>query len=107
VLVAATGTALAARTGATGTPPAAAGGRTNQTKVWLIHCTRRQKRDAGGINLVFVNTPAFAIVYIVFLAAMMRALLVKAQMLPPTCARCGQRLERRDLGEPVCSCNRR
>jgi hypothetical protein len=34
-----------------------------------------------------------------------RAFLVFAQKLPPTCARCGLRYERRHLGEPVCSCH--
>ncbi|HEX2112445.1 MAG TPA: hypothetical protein VHF67_12930 [Gaiellaceae bacterium] len=35
-----------------------------------------------------------------------RAMLVFAQKLPPTCARCGRRYERRHLGEPVCRCGR-
>jgi type IV secretory pathway TrbD component len=35
-----------------------------------------------------------------------RAMLVFAQKLPPTCARCGLRYERRHLGEPVCRCGR-
>jgi hypothetical protein len=34
-----------------------------------------------------------------------RAVLVFAQKLPPTCARCGLRYERRQLGELVCSCH--
>jgi hypothetical protein len=33
-----------------------------------------------------------------------RAVLVFAQKLPPTCRDCGMKLERRYLGEPVCSC---
>jgi hypothetical protein len=33
-----------------------------------------------------------------------RAVLVFTQKLPPTCGRCGLRLERRYLGEPVCAC---
>jgi hypothetical protein len=33
-----------------------------------------------------------------------RAVLVFAQKLPPTCSRCGLKLERRYLGEPVCHC---
>ena len=36
--------------------------------------------------------------------ALMRALLVRANVLPPTCGRCGLRFERSRLGEPVCNC---
>ena len=39
-----------------------------------------------------------------FWAAMMRALFVRAQLLPATCTSCGLRFERRELGEVVCSC---
>jgi hypothetical protein len=53
-----------------------------------------------------MNDPAFAIPYVVLVAAMMRALLVRAQILPATCGRCGLRYERCDLGEVVCSCER-
>ena len=42
--------------------------------------------------------------YFVLWATLMRALLVRAKLVPPTCARCGLRYERRELGEPVCSC---
>jgi hypothetical protein len=38
-------------------------------------------------------------------ATLMRALFVKADLLPATCARCGLRFERRALGEPVCRCH--
>lgn len=41
---------------------------------------------------------------VLFWATLMRALFVKAQLLPPTCARCGLRFERRGLGDPVCRC---
>ena len=41
----------------------------------------------------------------VFAATLMRALLVAARLLPPSCARCGVQLERRALGEPVCRCS--
>jgi hypothetical protein len=41
---------------------------------------------------------------VLFWATLMRALFVKAQILPATCARCGLRLERRAMGEPVCRC---
>jgi hypothetical protein len=35
-----------------------------------------------------------------------RAVLVYAQVLPPTCGRCNLKLERRYLGQPVCRCGR-
>ena len=51
-----------------------------------------------------MNDPALAIPYLVLWIAMMRALLVRAQILPATCNRCGRPYERRELGETVCSC---
>jgi hypothetical protein len=42
--------------------------------------------------------------YFVLWATLMRALLVKANIVPPSCGRCGRKLERRELGEPVCRC---
>jgi hypothetical protein len=42
--------------------------------------------------------------YVLLWATLMRALLVKARLLPPTCARCGRPFERRHLGDPVCRC---
>jgi hypothetical protein len=50
-------------------------------------------------------TGAFIVVYALFWATLMRALLVKARLLPPTCARCGLPFERRALGERVCGCD--
>jgi hypothetical protein len=44
------------------------------------------------------------LLYLVFAATLARALLVQAKVLPPSCARCGYRLERRALGERVCRC---
>lgn len=41
---------------------------------------------------------------VLFWATLMRALFVKAQLLPATCARCGLRFERRGLGDRVCRC---
>ena len=41
---------------------------------------------------------------VLFWATLMRALFVKAELLPGTCARCGLRFERRALGDPVCRC---
>jgi hypothetical protein len=43
--------------------------------------------------------------YVLLWATLMRALLVKARLLPPTCARCGLPFERRALGDPVCGCH--
>jgi len=42
--------------------------------------------------------------YVLLWATLMRALLVKARLLPPTCARCGLPFERRALGERICVC---
>ena len=44
------------------------------------------------------------LVLLVAWATVARAVLVYAQKLPPTCARCGLKFERRHLGEPVCRC---
>lgn len=49
-------------------------------------------------------TSTLVIPWFAFWATLMRALFVRAQLLPPTCARCGLRYERRALGETVCSC---
>jgi hypothetical protein len=53
-----------------------------------------------------VNSPVFVLPYVALWAALMRALLVRADVLPPTCGRCGQHFERRALGETVCTCAR-
>ena len=53
-----------------------------------------------------MTSPVLMLPYLALWAALMRALLVKAAVLPPTCARCGLRFERRELGEVVCSCSR-
>jgi hypothetical protein len=50
-------------------------------------------------------TAPFFICYAFLWATLMRALLVKARVLPPTCARCGRLFERRALGQPVCTCH--
>jgi hypothetical protein len=42
----------------------------------------------------------YAMVWLV----LMRALLVRARVLAPTCSRCALRLERTRLGERVCGC---
>jgi hypothetical protein len=46
------------------------------------------------------------LLYFVFFATLMRALLVRANVAPPICARCGHKLERRELGETICNCSR-
>jgi hypothetical protein len=50
-------------------------------------------------------TGPFFAVYLCFWATLMRALLVRARILPPTCARCGLQYERRALGEEICHCH--
>lgn len=47
-----------------------------------------------------------AVPYFVAWATLMRALLVRANVGAPTCARCALRFERSRIGEPVCSCSR-
>ena len=47
----------------------------------------------------------FVIGYVLLWMTLMRALLVRANVLPPTCARCGHRYERGRLGERVCTCH--
>jgi hypothetical protein len=47
-------------------------------------------------------TGPYFVSYLFLWATLMRALLVKARVLPATCSRCGLLFERRALGEPVC-----
>jgi hypothetical protein len=49
-------------------------------------------------------TPLLVAPYLLFWAALVRALLVRAQVLRPLCPRCGRKYERDFLGEAVCSC---
>ncbi len=42
--------------------------------------------------------------YLVLWAVLMRALCIRAGLVPKSCTRCGLGFERRELGEPVCSC---
>jgi hypothetical protein len=51
-----------------------------------------------------VQTP-LVLCFVLFWATLMRALFVKAQILPGTCGRCGLPLERRGMGQPVCRCH--
>jgi hypothetical protein len=53
-----------------------------------------------------MNSPALVIPYLAFWVVLMRAMLVRAEVLPPTCGRCNLRFERAYLGEPVCGCGR-
>jgi len=53
-----------------------------------------------------MNSPAFVVPYLAFWITLMRALFVRAQLLPATCGRCGLRFERQALGETVCACGR-
>lgn len=50
-------------------------------------------------------TGPLVLALVLFWATLMRALFVKADLLPPTCARCGLRFERRAMGERVCRCH--
>ena len=50
-------------------------------------------------------TAPLVLALVLFWATLMRALFVKADLLPATCARCGRRFERQSLGEPVCRCH--
>jgi hypothetical protein len=50
-------------------------------------------------------TGPFLLGYALLWATLMRALLVKARVLPPTCPRCGLPFERRALGERICCCS--
>jgi hypothetical protein len=43
-------------------------------------------------------------VYCTLAASLMRAVLVKLQIVAPTCSGCGLPRERRVLGEQICSC---
>jgi hypothetical protein len=47
---------------------------------------------------------SFALLSVLAWAIVARAVLVYTHVLPPTCAGCGLKLERRYLGEPVCRC---
>jgi hypothetical protein len=57
-----------------------------------------------GADTDSMNSPLYVLSYLALWVTLMRALLVRAAILPATCARCGLRFERRQLGETVCSC---
>jgi hypothetical protein len=46
----------------------------------------------------------FVFPYFVLWAVLLRALLVRADVVPRSCRRCGLLFERQALGEPVCRC---
>ncbi len=52
-------------------------------------------------------TTQLLLAYGVLWATLMKPLLERAQLIPASCARCGKRFERRELGEPICRCARR
>jgi hypothetical protein len=71
-----------------------------QRVVIPLEALRLHDRSADSGNV----TGSMILPYFVLWATLMKALLVKANIVPPSCARCGRTFERRDLGEPVCRC---
>ena len=51
------------------------------------------------------TSSAFLVPWAMVWIVLLRALLVEADLLPRTCRRCGQALERSHLGEEICSCD--
>lgn len=49
-------------------------------------------------------TGPFLVAYILLWLTLMRALLVRARILPATCGRCGLPVERQTLGGNLCRC---
>ena len=49
-------------------------------------------------------TTQLLLAYAVLWATLLRALLVRARLIPPTCRRCGFAFERSELGQQICSC---
>jgi hypothetical protein len=43
-------------------------------------------------------------VYVALAGTLMRSVLIKVNLAPPSCGSCGLPRERRELGEPICSC---
>jgi hypothetical protein len=50
------------------------------------------------------TSAAFLVPWAMVWIVLLRALLVQADLLPRTCRRCSLPVERRELGEDVCSC---
>jgi hypothetical protein len=51
-------------------------------------------------------TTQFLLAYAALWATLLKALLVRARLIPQSCTRCGRLFERRELGQPVCGCAR-
>ena len=49
-------------------------------------------------------TTQLLLAYAVLWTTLLKALLVRARVLAPSCARCGYALERSELGEQICRC---
>jgi hypothetical protein len=49
-------------------------------------------------------TTQLVLAYAVLWATLIRTLLVRARVLPASCARCGLHYERSHLGQAICSC---
>jgi hypothetical protein len=49
-------------------------------------------------------TTELLIGYAALWATLLQALLRRAKLIRPSCSRCGRALERRALGEQICSC---
>jgi hypothetical protein len=46
------------------------------------------------------------VAYAVLWVVLMKALFIRARVLPPECPRCGELFERRELGGTICTCGR-
>jgi hypothetical protein len=51
-------------------------------------------------------TVQLGIAYAALCATLLKALLVRARVVPAQCETCGEPFERRELGQRVCSCHR-
>ena len=49
-------------------------------------------------------TMQLVLAYAAFWVVLFRALLVRAGIVPSSCARCGLLFERQELGQAICSC---
>lgn len=59
------------------------------------------RADMSGVITSATLLAPWAMLWVVLI----RALLVRAQILPPTCSRCGQPLERARIGQTICRCH--
>ena len=50
-------------------------------------------------------TVQLLLAYGVLWATLLKALFVRARLIPPTCTRCGYAYERSELGQQICSCH--